>query len=226
MLRSIVLVFISLSFAGGVRAEPYQWFVDLDCHLVDIKAPTPNACAHILSHEPVGDSWDGKIEKGWADRVYSAELRISLRRMGHYAVILSNWGENWQLSAFVGRPDSDFGHEGVFGRTFRSVHFDVPATRVEAFERSLRKRDLLRLQSPTEPMTRMQENGEIVSILCTDGAALYAKQFSDDYVASASRHSCRGRTKIDDFADALFDLAIEFDPELEIYRFTLPKDEP
>lgn len=209
---------------GGCAANAQKRFSDLDCDLVDISAELPNACAAAFSvdpSEPVSE--DSLYERG-STELFAAELQISLAAINHYSVILAEGERGWELSAFVGRVDEPFGANGVYGRTYRSVHFEVPEARVDAFKLTLEERGLLRLETPTEPMTRTNSYGETVHIVCLDGASLFAKQFSNDYVGSASRHHCRGRTAIDDFADALFDLAVEFDPELEAYRFTIAKD--
>ena len=115
------------------------------------------------------------------------------------------------------------GDDGVYGRNFRSVHFEVPDERVAVFKRNLEEKRLATLVEPMGPVTRTLENGDVVNVICLDDASLRAKYLAPQSVWSVSRHNCRGRTDIDDFADSLFDLAVEFDPTLEPYRFTLPK---
>ncbi len=140
-------------------------------------------------------------------------------------MILSKWDGEWELSAFVGKMDSGFGDEGVFGREYRSVHFQVPESRVSVFKKGLKKRHLDHLTSPEAAAIRTSATGESVTVICLDGASLRAKHLSPNSAWSATRHSCQGHGEIDEFTDALFDLAIEFDPELAAYRFTIAKDD-
>lgn len=212
--------------SGVVFADTETRFAALDCHKADLVQRTPSACAHAFEMVTGPAHQTETLSEGRAAEVFAAELEISLVSFNRYSVILSKWDRDWQLTAFAGKPDDGYGEAGVFGRTFRSVHFDIPTARAETFKTTLRDQGLLGLKSPKAPITKTLETGEVVNIVCTDGASLSAKQYSKDYVGSAKRHNCRGRAKIDDFADLLFDLAVEFDPKLEAYRFTLQKDDP
>ncbi|MEL6859380.1 MAG: hypothetical protein AAFO74_13415 [Pseudomonadota bacterium] len=157
--------------------------------------------------------------------VFAAELRISLAQFSRYSLILHARDGSWELTAFAGQADSNFGDAGVYGRAFRSVHFELPEDRVAEFKHDLEARGLSALSLSKARPIRVLENGNVVNIVCLDGALLEAKYFSPESGWSVDRHDCAGRTEIDDFADALFDLAIEFDPKLEAYRFTLPRDD-
>ena len=224
MNKCFLFCLILLSLSTVSCANNQQRLFNLDCDQADFETRFPSACATAFDFEPNGSSQGAQITNDFANEIYAAELWISLDQINRYAIILAEGGNGWQLSAFAGRKDGQFGENGVYGRTFRSVHFDVPEARVDTLKAALKERDLLRLQTPNHPMTKTDTNGETVNIVCTDGASLSAKQYSKDYIGSASRHQCRGRTEIDDFTDALFDLAVEFDPDLEPYRFTIPKD--
>lgn len=219
-----IFAFVFVSTFSLSAADPSQRFERLDCDISEFEGPAPTACRFAFKVDDT-DNERAKITEDRATEIYAAELNVSLERLSRYSILLSKWDGDWELNAFVGKLDSGFGESGVFGREYRSVHFQVPEARVKAFKDSIQVRWLGHLTSPQTKPTRTLETGETVHIVCLDGASLSAKHLSPNSVWSASRSSCQGHSKIDEFADALFDLAVEFDPKLEDYRFTLLKDD-
>lgn len=226
-MQRIVLLFAFAACSTSCLsvADPNQRYERLDCHASELVGSIPNACQFVFDLVTDDDTERATFVENGATEIYAAELNVSLERLGRYSILLSKWDGDWELSAFVGKLESGFGESGVFGREYRSVHFQVPETRVTAFKDSLRVRRLSHLTSPQAKPTRTLEMGETVHIVCLDGASLNAKHLSPNSVWSARRSGCKGHGKIDEFADALFDLAVEFDPKLEDYRFTLLKDD-
>lgn len=220
-----IFLFVLVSTFSLSAADPNQRFERLDCDSSEFESRLPSACQLAFELYDDTDNERATITEDRATEIYAAELNFSLVRLSRYSILLSKWDGDWELNAFVGKLDSGFGESGVFGREYRSVHFQVPETRVTAFKDSLKGRRLGHLTSPQTKPTRTLETGETVHIVCLDGASLSAKHLSPNSVWSASRSSCQGHGKIDEFADALFDLAVEFDPKLEDYRFTLLKDD-
>ena len=201
-----------------------QRFEAFGCELRDLSGQFPTACQFAFD---IDDPELGleTLSDERAQEIYAAELSISLAGISPYSLILSKWDGNWQIVGFVGRLDLDETTPGVFARAFRSVHFDVSAQRVARFKQSLSDRNLNALTSPGIAAATEPKGDSEVAAVCLDGASLQAKHLSPETAWTAERSACQGRTDIDAFADSLFDLAVEFDPKLEAYRFTLPRSE-
>lgn len=206
----IFYFYFSIGFALASPERAYEYF---EC---EITSPTLSACDIAFAYH------DGEPQL-LVNELYATELQTSLTRLNRFSLSLYEHAGTWEVSAFVGLADAQLGDDGVYGRNFRSVHFEVPDERVAVFKRNLEEKRLATLVEPMGPVTRTLENGDVVNVICLDDASLRAKYLAPQSVWSVSRHNCRGRTDIDDFADSLFDLAVEFDPTLEPYRFTLPK---
>ena len=226
MMRIVfIFVFAGFSTACLSAADSNQRFERLDCERSAFETPLPNACQFAFEFIQNSDTERTALIESGATEIYAAELNVSLQPLDRYSVILSKWDGDWELSAFVGNIDSGFGDEGVYGREYRSVHFQVPESRVLMFKEGLKTRRLNHLTSPEAAATRTSATGDSVTVICLNGASLRAKHLSPNSAWSAKRQSCQGHGEIDEFADALFDLAIEFDPELAAYRFTIAKDD-
>ena len=224
-MRTIALAVLSLCISGCQlsTADPVQRFDAFDCELKDLSGQFPTACQFAFDIDDPELGLETLSEER-AQEIYAAELSISLARISSYSLILSKWDGKWQMVGFVGRLDHAETTPGVFAREFRSVHFDVSAQRVDRFKRSLSDRNLNALTSPdAKTVIKPKSDGKVT--ICLDGASLQAKHLSPETAWAVERNSCQGRTEIDAFADALFDLAVEFDPKLEAYRFTLPRNE-
>lgn len=222
-MRTIALASLLLCISGCQlsNADPVQRFEAFDCDLKDLSGQFPTACQFAF-HIDEPERSLATLSDERAQEIYAAERSISLTRMSPYSIILSKWDDKWQIVGFVGRLDLDETRSGIFAREFRSVHFDVSARRVARFKRSLSDRNLSALSKLDANTTIKPNSDDAVGKVCLDGARLQAKFLSPETVWSVERHECQGRTKVDEYADTLFDLAVEFDPKLEAYRFTLP----
>lgn len=224
-MRNIALAssLICISGCQLSYADPVQRFEAFDCYIEDLDSQFPTACqfAFDIDNPEIGLE---TLSEERAQEIYAAELSNSLAKISSYSLILSKWDGKWQMVGFVGRLDLDETTPGIFAREFRSVHFDISAQRVARFKRALSDRNLNALTSPDVSTIRKPNSDGMVTI-CLDGNNLQAKHLSPETAWAAERSSCQGRTEIDAFADALFDLAVEFDPKLEAYRFTLPRNE-
>ena len=204
------------------NAEPGQRFEAFGCEIEDLGRELPNACRTVFSLNDLEAGTESHPNEDRAQEVYAAELSFSLGGLSPYSISLSDWNGKWQLVGFVGRSDPEKTASSVYARDYRSVHFDVPAGRVEQFKKTLLDQSL-DAAPPPEAIVANEPNGDnAIGKVCVDGARLYAKYLSAKSVWAVERHDCRGRTDIDALADALFDLAVEFDPKLDAYRFTLP----
>jgi hypothetical protein len=213
----------SLCILFGLCHSPEQVYEDFDCETAETSNSIISACRIAFSSHADETNPSGVHVEMRVNEIYATELQLSLTRINRYSLALYERDGAWEVSAFVGLADGNFGERGIYGRNFRSVYIEVPNERVAQFKQSLAENALSVVDEPEGPVIRTLENGEEVSVVCLDGASLRAKYLASNSAWSVSRHNCRGRTEIDDFADALFDLAVEFDPTLEPYRFTLPK---
>ena len=223
-MRNIALASLLICISGCQLsyADPVQRFEAFGCEIEDLRRQLPNACRTAFSlNDPEGSAESQPIEDR-AEEIYAAERLISLGSLSPNSIILSGQSGKWYLTSFVGRADLEKTTSGVFAGEYRSVFFEVPADRVIQFKQALSEQNLSTLPAPKPSVTNTPNSNGVVGKICLDGARLQAKYLSPETVWAVDQHQCHGRSDIDAFADVLFDLALEFDPKLEAYRFTLP----
>ena len=227
-MRNIALAssLICISGCQLSYADPVQRFEAFGCEIQDLRRQLPNACRTAFSlNDPEGGAGSQPIEDR-AEEIYAAERLISLGSLSPNSIILSGQSGKWYLTSFVGRADLEKTTTGVFAGEYRSVFFEVPADRVTQFKQTLSEQNLDTAPTPEPFVANAPSSEGAVGKVCVDGARLQAKYLSAETVWAVKRHQCHGRSDIDAFADALFDLGVQFDPKLEAYRFTSPNHQP
>jgi hypothetical protein len=193
-------------FSGLSTAKPIDYASAFNCDEREYTRFEPNVCSMLAYNGPETDDLD----------FYAVENRMSLTRPHVRSVMLYHHEGRWTLQAFVARSLWTEAEAETFITDMRKVHMPVEASRVEIFEASLRDAGLDELK----PDRRKRMN------VCLDGSTLAAKLAVDGNVTQIERDTCQGRNDIDAFAEALMSLAIELDPGLASYAYsmTLPQE--
>jgi len=137
-----------------------------------------------------------------------------------YVMLLKSPEQGWRLSAYG--YDAEPVEEGDdFSWTVSRHGFETTLSR-ESVAPFLQAVDSGAYDGiPDVPLYPVSEEGDVI---CLDGSTLNVITTGAG-ISKGKRHSCAGRTLLDEFAEALAALAIEADPVMERYLDVLSQDQ-